>query len=128
MLDLATGGRLSGRDAGFRRVVQEDVMLRQFVFALLFAVGIGGAASLPSAQAAVIQPGAATSLAQAAAAPGVTPVWHYGRPHYRPYRYRPYRPYYRGYYGPRCRVVRRRVWTEYGYRWVTRRVCRPRYY
>jgi hypothetical protein len=109
-------------------------MLRSLGLAVVLALGLCGS-SVGSASAAVVQPGIAADIAQAAdAAPAVTtPVWHYGRPHYRPYRpyYRPYRPYYRPYrygYGPRCRWVSRRVWTPYGWRWVQRRVCRGRYY
>jgi hypothetical protein len=115
-------------------------MLRKFGLAIMMAFGLAGASlSASPAQAAVVQPGAGANIAQAvdAAPAAATKVWHYGRPHYRaryyrPYRYGPYRygRYYRPYpyryarpYGG-CRIVARRVWTDYGYRVVRRRVCR----
>jgi hypothetical protein len=104
----------------------EAMMLRSFLFAMLLALGLGGVVvSGQPAQAAVVSPGAASTLgAVAAPAVEVTPVWHYGRPHYR----RGYRDGYRRGYRPRCRWVNRRVWTPYGYRWVQRRICTRRYY
>jgi hypothetical protein len=101
-------------------------MLRRFALAALFALGLCGASATTGAEAAMAQPGTAAGTAQAAAASSaVTDVQYYRRPYYRPYR--PYynRPYYRRpYYGRRCTWVRRRVWTQWGYRWVNRRVCR----
>jgi hypothetical protein len=105
-------------------------MLRKFGLAIMMAVGLAGASlSAGPVQATVVQPSAGAGIARAVdAAPGAaTKVWHYGRPHYparyyRPYPYaRPYR-YVRPYRG--CRIVTRRVWTEYGYRVVRRRICR----
>lgn len=100
-------------------------MLRKFVMAAMLALGFAGASfTAGSAEAAIVQPGAGAGVAALAASSpdAVTKVWHYGRPHYRaryyrpaPYRYaRPYR---------NCRIVSRRVWTQYGYRTVKRSVC-----
>jgi hypothetical protein len=115
-------------------------MLRRLVFALLLTLGFGAAgSSLAPAEAAALQPGTSSALAQAMGGPAtvgapsslVTPAYYHGPRHY----YRPYRPVYRPYYRPyrpayrsSCRVVKRRVWTSYGYRVVTRRVCSPGYY
>jgi hypothetical protein len=119
-------------------------MLRKFLVALVVALGFAGASlTLGSAQAAVVQPGAGGAIAQGATPSAATPAYYrrgygyrrygygyrgygyrgYGyRPYYRPYYgYRPYT--YGSYYGGGCRVVSRRVWTAYGYRWVRRRIC-----
>jgi hypothetical protein len=113
-------------------------MLRRLALAAFFALGLSGAGAVSGAQAAVVPPGIAAGTAQAAASMAVTDVqYYYRRPYYRPYD-RPYyrRPYYyrqpyygrprygRPYYGRRCVWVQRRVWTQWGYRWVNRRVCR----
>ena len=107
-------------------------MLRRLALAAFFALGLCGAGTVSGAQAAVAQPGMAAGTAQAAAgSSAVTDVQYYDRrPYYRRPYYRPDRPYYRPpnyrrpYYGRRCTWVQRRVWTQWGYRWVNRRVCR----
>jgi hypothetical protein len=105
---------------------------------ILVALGLAGA-GLSSAEAAVAQPGVVASVAHrvpGAAVASKVYYRYYGGgyyhrpypyarpyPYYRPYPYaRPYPYYARPYYGG-CRWVSRRVWTDYGYRVVRRRVC-----
>jgi hypothetical protein len=112
-------------------------MLRKFVLAAMIASGLAGASfAVGPAEAAIVQPGAGAGVAALAdTSPNVvTKVYHYGRPHYparyyrpgvRPYGYRYVRPYPYRYARPYggCRIVTRRIWTDYGYRVVRRRVC-----
>ena len=89
-------------------------MPRSIGFAVLVALGLGGAMlAAPPANAAVIHPAGARAAASDMAGQ-VTPVRHYGRPHDARYK-RPVRS---------CRVVWKKVWTRYGTRRVKTRVCR----
>ena len=110
--------------------------LYKFFSAALFAVFLAALAP-QAAGAAPATPGGAA--ATRSAAPDLTEqVWHGGwhgrrvyRTYYGPRRvYRPYRAYRPVYYRPRaayyrpCRLVRRTVWTGYGWRSVVVRRCR----